>query len=167
MTTTRRVAGPSCTTRTKVSADPVGFAQWVRSVLSDLDFDTGPTTTVCDVSQMYISQLAEVSGVPATTLRYYESVGLLSADRDPTGFRVFSEDAVTRLAFIRAAKHLGVPLVEIKDLLVVCDDHVPPPLKVELRRRLSTRLGEAELRVQELTTFTDSLRQLLTRLDKV
>lgn len=119
------------------------------------------------MSQMYISQLAEVSGVPATTLRYYDSVGLLPADRDPTGFRVFSEDAVTRLAFIRAAKHLGVPLVEIRDLLVVCDDHVPPPLKVELRRQLSTRLGEAELRVQELTTFTDSLRQALQRLDKV
>ncbi|MGH3757653.1 MerR family transcriptional regulator [Actinophytocola sp.] len=114
---------------------------------------------------MHISQLAEISGVPATTLRYYESVGLLPADRDSTGFRIYSDDAITRLAFITAAKHLGLPLIEIRDLLVVCDDHVPPPLRVGLRRQLATHLGEAELRVRELTTFTDSLRCALRRLD--
>ncbi|WP_416316268.1 MerR family DNA-binding transcriptional regulator [Streptomyces sp. S584] len=36
---------------------------------------------------MRISQLAERSGVPATTLRFYEGVGLLPADRTPAGYR--------------------------------------------------------------------------------
>ncbi len=57
---------------------------------------------------MRISQLAERSGVPATTLRFYESAGLLSADRTPAGYRMYGEDAVDRLAFIGAAKHLGL-----------------------------------------------------------
>ncbi|MGW7750765.1 MerR family DNA-binding transcriptional regulator [Streptomyces violaceusniger] len=43
---------------------------------------------------MRISQLAERSGVPATTLRFYESAGLLPADRTPHGYRSYREDAV-------------------------------------------------------------------------
>ncbi|MFI0729343.1 MerR family transcriptional regulator [Streptomyces sp. NPDC021225] len=56
---------------------------------------------------MRISQLAERSGVPATTLRYYESAGLLAADRSPADYRLYGEEAVERLAFIGSAKHLG------------------------------------------------------------
>lgn len=62
------------------------------------------------MSGMRISQLAERSGVPATTLRYYESAGLLAADRTPAGYRVYDDAAVERLAFIRAAKQVGLPL---------------------------------------------------------
>ncbi|MFD5036597.1 MerR family DNA-binding transcriptional regulator [Streptomyces sp. NPDC058377] len=45
---------------------------------------------------MRISQLAERSGVPATTLRFYAGAGLLPADRTPAGYRVYGEDAVER-----------------------------------------------------------------------
>ncbi|WP_329322346.1 MerR family transcriptional regulator [Streptomyces sp. NBC_01262] len=68
---------------------------------------------------MRISQLAERCGVPATTLRFYESAGLLTADRTPAGYRTYGEDAVQRLAFIRAAEGLGLPLEEISELLAV------------------------------------------------
>ncbi|WP_442813159.1 MerR family transcriptional regulator [Streptomyces sp. NBC_01800] len=68
---------------------------------------------------MRISQLAERSGVPATTLRFYEGAGLLAAGRTASGYRVYGEDAVERLAFIGAAKHLGLPLEEISELLAV------------------------------------------------
>ncbi|WP_244318556.1 MerR family DNA-binding transcriptional regulator [Streptomyces brevispora] len=49
---------------------------------------------------MRISQLAERSGVPATTLRFYETAGLLPAERTPAGYRLYGQDAVDRLAFI-------------------------------------------------------------------
>ncbi|MFM9700927.1 MerR family transcriptional regulator [Streptomyces europaeiscabiei] len=62
-----------------------------------------------------ISQLAERSGVPATTLRFYEDAGLLPADRTPSGYRVYGEDAVERLAFISSAKLLGLALNEIRE----------------------------------------------------
>ncbi|WP_257141802.1 MerR family transcriptional regulator [Streptomyces sp. sk226] len=58
---------------------------------------------------MRISQLAERSGVPATTLRFSEGAGRLPADRTPAGYRLYGEAAVERLAFIGAAKHLGLP----------------------------------------------------------
>ncbi|WP_345128150.1 MerR family transcriptional regulator, partial [Streptomyces chiangmaiensis] len=40
-----------------------------------------------------ISQLAEHSGVPASTLRFYETAGLLPAERTASGYRVYGEDA--------------------------------------------------------------------------
>jgi DNA-binding transcriptional MerR regulator len=63
-----------------------------------LTFESGRGFTVGVVSTMRISQLAERSGVPATTLRFYESAGLLPADRSPAGYRLYGEDAVERLA---------------------------------------------------------------------
>ncbi|WP_373305270.1 MerR family transcriptional regulator [Streptomyces roseolus] len=67
------------------------------------------------MSTMRISQLAGRSGVPATaiTLRFYESAGLSPADRSPAGHRLYGEGAVERLAFVGAAKHLGLPLEEV------------------------------------------------------
>ncbi|MFI8192514.1 MerR family transcriptional regulator [Streptomyces sp. NPDC085946] len=79
---------------------------------------------------MRISRLAERSGVPATTLRLWEGAGLLPADRTPAGYRLYGEDAVERLAFIGAARHLGLPLKEIG-----CTSARPlsPPLRDQAR----------------------------------
>lgn len=58
---------------------------------------------------LLISQLADRTGIPATTLRFYGSAGLLPAGRTPGGYRVYHEDAVERLSFITTAKRLGLP----------------------------------------------------------
>ncbi|MFH8732868.1 MULTISPECIES: MerR family transcriptional regulator [unclassified Streptomyces] len=56
---------------------------------------------------MRISQLAEHSGVLATTLRFHEGAGLSPADRTSAGYRVYGEDAVERQSFIGAADDWG------------------------------------------------------------
>ncbi|MBK3594793.1 MULTISPECIES: MerR family transcriptional regulator [Streptomyces] len=114
---------------------------------------------------MRISQLAERSGVPATTLRFYENAGLLPADRTPAGYRSYGEDAVERLAFIGAAKLLGLPLEEIGELLGIWESGACHEVKADLRPRIAGRLGEAERRAAELTAFTDSLRSASKHLD--
>jgi DNA-binding transcriptional MerR regulator len=117
------------------------------------------------MTTMRISQLAERSGVPATTLRYYESAGLLSADRTPSGYRTYGEDAVTRLAFISSAKHLGLPLEEIGELLTVWESGACADVKADLRPRVAARLTESEQRLTELEAFTRSLHDVLHHLD--
>lgn len=114
---------------------------------------------------MRISQLAERSGVPATTLRFYESAGLITADRTPSGYRSYGEAAVRRLAFIGAAKHLGLPLDEIAELLAVWQSGACAQVKADLRPRIAARLAEAEQRASELATFTASLDSALQHLD--
>ena len=53
---------------------------------------------------MLIGELAQRSGVSARSLRYYEQNGLLTARRDPNGYRVYDEDAV------RLAREIGTLL---------------------------------------------------------
>ncbi len=114
---------------------------------------------------MRISQIAERSGVPATTLRFYESAGLLPADRTPAGYRLYGESAVERLAFISAAKHLGLPLEEIGELLTVWEAGACQEVKADLRPRIIARLEEAGQRSAELASFTASLHTALKDLD--
>ncbi|WP_019632622.1 MerR family transcriptional regulator [Actinomadura atramentaria] len=114
---------------------------------------------------MRISRLAERTGVPATTLRFYEDVGLLPAARTPSGYRVYDEDAVARLAFIRAGKRLGLPLEEIGELLAVWADGPCADVKADLRPRIEARLADAGRRAVELAEFTASLRAALAHLD--
>ncbi|WP_367126498.1 MerR family transcriptional regulator [Streptomyces phytohabitans] len=114
---------------------------------------------------MRISQLAARSGVPATTLRFYESAGLLPADRTPAGHRVYGEDAVDRLAFIGAAKHLGLPLDEVAALLAVRESGTCAEVKADLRPRVAARIAEATARTAELAAFTGALRRSLDHLD--
>lgn len=117
------------------------------------------------MSTMRISQLAERSGVPATTLRFYEASGLLRAGRTGSGYRVFGEEAVARLAFIDAAKRLGLPLEEIAELLTVWEAGACAQVKADLRPRIAARLAEAEQRSAELTGFAAALQGALAHLD--
>jgi DNA-binding transcriptional MerR regulator len=117
------------------------------------------------MNAMRISQLAERCGVPATTLRFYEGAGLLLPDRTPAGYRVYGDDAVERLRFINAGKHLGLPLEEIRDLLAVWTTGTCAQVKAGLRPRITARLDQAAQRDSELRTFTATLRSALGYLD--
>ncbi|MFC7921333.1 MerR family transcriptional regulator [Streptomyces cinereoruber] len=117
------------------------------------------------MTSMRISRLAERSGVPATTLRFYEGEGLLPAGRTPAGYRVYGEDALERLAFIGAAKHLGLSLEEIGELLRVWEAGACRDVKADLRPRIAARLAGAEARAVELAAFTASLHGALAHLD--
>jgi MerR family copper efflux transcriptional regulator len=66
-----------------------------------------------------ISEAASESGVPASTLRYYERVGLLQAPRTEAGYRVYDQATRDRLAFVLAVKRLGLPLPKIRELMAV------------------------------------------------
>ncbi|MGQ0843458.1 MAG: MerR family transcriptional regulator [Sporichthyaceae bacterium] len=111
-----------------------------------------------------ISQLAERSGVPATTLRYYESAGLLAAARAGSGYRVYDDEAVERLAFISSAKLLGLPLEEIRALLGVWELGECSAVRDQLLPLVQQRVLDADLRIAELTAFTTFLAGVLTRL---
>jgi DNA-binding transcriptional MerR regulator len=114
---------------------------------------------------MRISQLAERSGVPATTLRFYEETGLLQADRTPAGYRMYGQGSVERLRFISAAKHLGLPLAQIRDLLTVWESGSCVQVKADLRPRIAARLDQAAQRAAGLLAFTAALRGALEHLD--
>ena len=71
---------------------------------------------------MRIGELSTRTGVSIDSVRYYERRGVLSkAPRTASGYRLFSEDDVTRLVFVRQLQDLGFTLDEIVDALQVHD----------------------------------------------
>ncbi len=65
-----------------------------------------------------IGELTRLAGCTVKTVRFYEATGLLPrAARSPSGYRLYTEHDVKRLAFIQRAKLMGLPLGKIKDLV--------------------------------------------------
>jgi DNA-binding transcriptional MerR regulator len=109
------------------------------------------------MSTYRISQLAERCGVPATTLRFYEDAGLLSAERTPAGYRLYGEDAIERLGFISSAKLLGLALEEIRELLDVREEGVCASVRARMVPLVAGRIAETEGRIAELLAFSAHL----------
>ena len=112
---------------------------------------------------MRISELAAASGVPATTLRYYESVGLLTAERGLNGYRDYDVDALVQLSFIEAAKQLDMSLAEIVDLLAVIEGESCTQVREVLHPRLQQRLLEVDKRLASLRLLRDRLEAAVAR----
>ncbi|MGW0504079.1 MerR family transcriptional regulator [Micromonospora sp. NPDC003241] len=106
---------------------------------------------------MLISDVAAKSGIPATTLRYYESLGLIAARRGPNGYRAYDESMLDRLSMIEAAKQLDLSLPEIADLLVVVDGDSCTQVREALHPTLRQRLHDVDTRLANLQRLRDRL----------
>lgn len=62
-----------------------------------------------------VGEVAERSGFAASALRYYEEIGLIDAERTDGGQRRYERGVLRRLAFIAAARHVGLSLEEIAE----------------------------------------------------
>ena len=106
------------------------------------------------MSEYRISQLAERTGFPASTLRYYEQAGLLpEAPRTPGGYRSYDDRAVERLRLVARAKHLGLPLAEIRELAGIWDTGSCAGVQRRLTALLATRIADVDRQIGELTAF--------------
>ena len=106
--------------------------------------------------QLTIGDLAERSGVAASALRYYESLGLISSHRTEGNQRRYTRDVLRRIAVIRAALMLGSSLDEIGDAL----DRLPGARTPNRRdwERLSARWrSKLDERIEMLEQLRDSL----------
>jgi DNA-binding transcriptional MerR regulator len=111
---------------------------------------------------MRIGELARQSGVPATALRYYEQLGLLpEPGRTESGYRLYGEGAVDRLAFIRAAQAVGLTLAEVRQVLGVRDaGEAPCRVVTDL---IDHRHAEVKTKITELRRLERELAALRAR----
>lgn len=66
---------------------------------------------------MSIGDVAQVMGLPTNVLRHWETVGLLSPERDSGGRRKYDEDQIVRIAVIQRSKGAGMTLEQIGVML--------------------------------------------------
>ena len=67
---------------------------------------------------MNIGQASERSGISPKMIRYYEQIGLLdTAKRSNSGYRIYSNQDIKNLCFLRQARDLGFSSIQMKELL--------------------------------------------------
>jgi DNA-binding transcriptional MerR regulator len=117
------------------------------------------------VSIYTIGEAAERTGFSASTLRYYESIGLVSAvQRTAAGYRTYDDSALAKVSFIARAKGLGCTLDEITDLISVWDDDECEPVQRRLHELVTAKIADAQGRAAELVAFTSQLQGAAARL---
>jgi MerR family redox-sensitive transcriptional activator SoxR len=103
-----------------------------------------------------IGEIAERSGFPTSAIRFYDREGLLPAQRSAGGQRRFPRSALRRLAFIRAAANIGVPLAEIRAALAEL-----PASRTPTRADWARLSRHWRLRLEERITGLVALRDQL------
>lgn len=112
------------------------------------------------MSPLTVSKLAARVGTSADTLRYYERIGLLPApERSPGGYRLYGEDDVERLRFIKRAQRFGLRLRDVAELLDIREQGLCPC--GHTRRLLEERLAELEDELTALTQLRDDIRGMV------
>ncbi|MEH2233955.1 MAG: heavy metal-responsive transcriptional regulator [Nostoc sp.] len=110
---------------------------------------------------LLIGQVTDISKIPIRTIRYYESLGLIkSSRRTEGGFRQFSLDVLTRLAFIKRAQNLGLSLEEIGNILQVYDQGQAPC--GEIQEKLEDKLLQIDRQIDQLLTLRSEIKGLLS-----
>jgi len=113
-----------------------------------------------------IGRLAEATGVPARTIRYYEQVGALSRpSRTAAGYRTYTPQAVERLRFLRRARALGLSLRQLRPLAEALEHGPAGSLPPRLRGVIRAHLDSVERRIAELDLLRRQLERVLERLD--
>jgi len=105
-----------------------------------------------------IGEAAQRSGVPAKTIRYYESIGLIRPARAENKYRAYGDNEVETLRFIHRARDLGFSLKEVDALLALYRDQRRSSRDV---KKLALRhVEQLDRKIRELMTIRNVVLEL-------
>jgi MerR family copper efflux transcriptional regulator len=108
---------------------------------------------------MNIGEASAASGVSAKMIRYYESIGLIpGASRTQSGYRVYSDDDLHRLGFIRRARDLGFSVEQMTALLALWSDR--SRASADVKRIALEHIEALERKAHEIEAMAATLRHL-------
>lgn len=108
---------------------------------------------------MNIGEAAKVSGVNAKLIRHYESIGIIpKANRSDSGYRVYSDNDVHTLTFVKRARRLGFSMKEIKKLVGLWRSRTRA--SADVKGLALTHIKEMEQKVDELQAMIKTLKHL-------
>jgi DNA-binding transcriptional MerR regulator len=105
---------------------------------------------------MLIRELAKQTGLTTTTIRYYESIGLIpSPQRAENNYRHYTQADAERLRFIVSARSLGFTIDEITEFVAARDDGLLPCQRA--LDSLDQRLTDIDRRIADLLALRETL----------
>ena len=108
---------------------------------------------------MKIGEVASRASVNIQTLRYYERRGLLpKPPRTGSNYRLYSDDSVRRVRFVKRAQELGFSLKEIKELLAL---RLRPTSRAsDVKQRAEAKIADMEQKIRTLQRMKRALTGL-------
>lgn len=114
---------------------------------------------------MSIGSLSKETGIGIETIRFYERVGLLlPVGRKLSGYRIFNENSLKALSFIKHAKELGFSLNEIQELLNLRADKKSKCQNVQVKAE--TQLKAVKEKIKSLERIKATLSELIQQCKK-
>jgi len=108
---------------------------------------------------MNIGQAASATGVSAKMIRYYESIALIPpGKRTDAGYRIFSENDLHTLRFVKRARQLGFSLDQIRELLSLWQNK--ERASADVKTIAMGHVAQLNQRIAELTEMRDTLQTL-------
>lgn len=108
---------------------------------------------------MNIGRVAEASGLPPKTIRYYEDIGLISPDRGVNGYRDYSDNDTHRLKFLQRSRSLGFSIEECRLLLSLYDDK--HRASADVKALAKQKIMEIEEKIAQLRSLKATLSDLV------
>jgi Cu(I)-responsive transcriptional regulator len=109
-----------------------------------------------------IGAVARATGLPPKTIRYYESIGLVTpVERSAGNYRRYGESEVMTLRFIERARRLGFTLKEVAELLALWRDKTRA--SADVRALAEAQIRRLDRRLHELGEMRRTLVQLIER----
>lgn len=106
--------------------------------------------------QLTVGEVARRSGVPVSTLHFYETKGLIHSVRSSGQQRRYGRDVLRRVAVIKVAQRIGIPLASIAGALASLPEG-RTPTAADWARLSSQWRGELDARIAQLTRLRDQL----------
>jgi Cu(I)-responsive transcriptional regulator len=110
---------------------------------------------------MNIGDVAERSGLPPKTIRYYEDIGLIRPRRGENGYRAFATADVHKLAFLGRARSLGFSIEECRALIALYED--AGRVSSEVKQLAAAHLDQIDRKLAELQGMRATLARLIQR----
>ena len=110
---------------------------------------------------MNIKEVADRTGLPAKTIRYYEEIGLVAPPRGANGYRAFRDADAHKLAFLGRARALGFSIEECRGLLALWEDK--GRASADVRAIAAEHLAEIEAKIAALEGMRETLSDLMRR----
>ncbi len=106
--------------------------------------------------ELTVGQVAERSGLPVSTLHFYERKGLIASTRNAANHRLYARSVLRRVAVIKVAQSAGVPLAEIARALSSLPRQAVPDTK-DWARISEAWHDDLTRRIQTLTALRDKM----------